>query len=253
MSEQSDAPLHSVDIACDIIEALSQSDGIRVTALADKTGRSKSTVHDHLKTLEQNNLVVKEDAEYRLSIQILSLAQHVRNQVGNYNIIREELDELAAETGENAQFGIEEHGRVGYFYKTSGPKGVQTVSSVGAFQPMHSTALGKCILANLPEEQVDEIIDQYGLPAMTEETITNRDALFKELEQVRDQGYAVDDQENVLGLRCIGAPVIVEGEIFGAVSVSGPASRFDDTRLIDELAEQVKRTANVIELNSQYS
>lgn len=252
MPESTTGPLHSVDITCSVIAALKE-DTARVTELADRLDRSKSTVHDHLKTLERNDLVVKEGEEYRLSIRILDIAEHVRNQIGNYEIIRDELDDLAEETGENAQFAIEEHGGVGYFYKTRGNQGVQTVSSVGTFQPMHSTALGKAILANLPEDRVHEILDRHGLSSMTENTITDRENLFEELEQVREQGYAVDDEENVLGLRCVSAPVVGGDVIFGAVSVSGPSSRFSGDRLSEELPEKVKRTANVIELNSQYS
>jgi DNA-binding IclR family transcriptional regulator len=195
---------------------------------------------------------VKEDSKYRLSLQFLDIGSHVRNQFNNYDVIKEELDSLAKETNEVAQFGIEEHGKVSYLYKATGSQGVVTASSVGTTQPMHSTSLGKSILAYMPDEEVRQVLDQCGLPEQTENTITEREELSTELEEVRKQEYAKDDQENVTGLRCIGAPVIGKDGVFGAVSVSGPSSRINDKRFEEELPIAVKSAANVIELNSKF-
>lgn len=252
MSSQSET-IRSVQITCDLLDKLQELDGAGVTELADEMNHSKSTIHSHLATLLEHRLVVKEGAQYRLSLRFLDIAQHVRDQIGTYDVIRDELESLTDATGEVAQFGIEEHGVVSYLYKATGSRGVETASSVGTSQPMHSTALGKSILAHVPEERVDEIVDHHGLPARTRNTITDRDDLFDELETVRAQGYAIDDEENVEGLRCVAAPVLEDGSPFGAVSISGPASRFDGKVLREELPTSVTRAANVIELNSKFS
>lgn len=245
--------IDSVSITIRIIEALQEKNKAGVTELASYLSHSKSTIHSHLATLEENRLVVKEGSEYRLSLRFLDIGEHVRNQFNNYDIIATELDKLAEETGEVAQFGIEEHGRVSYAYKTIGDRGVETASSVGTQQDIHSTALGKSILAHLPEEDVADIIDRQGLRRNTENTIVDRGELLDELEETRERGYAIDDEENVLGLRCIAAPVMNDDEIFGAVSVSGPSSRLSGDTFTDDLPTTVMRTANVIELNSKFS
>ena len=252
MSKSHRPTLRSVNITCEIVEKLKELNGVGVTELAKELDRSKSTIHDHLTTLEDNQLVVYESGSYRLSLWFLDAAAQIRGQFGNYEAIENELESVVEETSEIVQFGIEEHGRVSYLYKAVGEHGVETASSVGTQQPMHSTSLGKAILAYLPRDRVEEIFDRHGLPQRTENTITEREALFHELEEVRERGYAVDNEENVLGLRCIAAPVMDDDEVFGAVSVSGPSSRISDDILTNELLTLVKRAANVIELNSKF-
>ncbi len=245
--------IRSVEIAFSIIDALERRDGAGVTELADRLDHSKSTIHSHLRTLEELEYVVRKGDEYRLSLRILGMAEHVRDQVGNYEVIREEVESLAEETGEIAQFGIEEHGQISYLYKASGERAVETASSVGAQQPIYATALGKTILAFLPPEHIDEIVDSVEFVAHTPHTITSREELYDEIETIAERGYGIDDEENIAGLRCVAAPVKNESEILGAVSISGPKSRFTDDRIHDELPEFVTRAANVIELNTKFS
>jgi DNA-binding IclR family transcriptional regulator len=253
MSKNSPRTIHAVHITCNIIDMLQELNGAGVTELANRLGHSKSTIHSHLRTLEDHHLVVREESGYRLSLRFLDVSSHVRAQFGNYDIIKNELDNLAEETGEVAQFGIEEHGQVSYLYKVAGAQGVETASSVGTQQSIHSTSLGKAILAYLPDERVNEILDEMGMPRKTENTITDRTEFFEELERVRSQGYATDDEENVDGLRCIAAPVMGNESVLGAVSVSGPSSRFSGEVFTEELPSVVKRAANVIELNSKFA
>lgn len=252
MAKSAPRTIHAVRISCNIVKALQELNGAGVTELANHLGHAKSTIHSHLRTLDEQHLVVREGGQYRLSLQFLNIAAHVRDQFGNYHIIQNELENLAEETGEVAQFGIEEHGRVSYLYKVRGEQGVETASSVGTHQCIHSTALGKAILSHLPEETVETILDERGLPAKTDHTITSRADLFDELDAIRDCGYAVDDEENVSGLRCIAAPVMGNEGVLGAVSVSAPSSRFSGDIFTEEMPTVVRRAANVIELNSKF-
>lgn len=224
-----------------------------VTELATELDHSKSTIHRHLETLEKNKLVVNDDGTYRLSLRFLNIAANVREHFQNYDIVKRELENLAENTGEVAQFGLEEHGKVTYLYKTSGTQGVSTASRVGSQQPMHSTALGKTILAHAPQLTVNQILDRHELTSQTEKTITNRADLFEELEQIRQRGFALDDEENVTGLRCIGAPILHDDVVLGALSVSGPSSRIEGDLFREKLPREVKRSANIIELNSKFT
>lgn len=245
--------IRSVRIAFSIVEKLQERDGITVTELATELGHSKSTVYSHLRTLEDLEFVVREGDGYRLSLRTLGMAEDVRDQVGNYDIIRDEVDKLAAETGEVVQFAIKEHGTVSYLYKTAGESAVETASSVGDRQPLYSTGLGKTILAFLPPDRIDEIVADCDFAPRTPKTITDPDELYAELERIAERGYGIDDEENVEGLRCVAAPVKSDDRILGAISLSGPSSRFTDDRLHGELADSVRRAANVIELNTKFS
>jgi DNA-binding IclR family transcriptional regulator len=143
---------------------------------------------------------------------------------------------------------VERDGKAVYLDKAIGDHAIQTYARVGTYSHLHCLASGKAILANLPEERVEEIITAHGLPAKTENTLTTREELFDELGEIRDQGYAINNSEAISGSRSIGAPVIVEDEVHGAVCVSGPANRISIPQMEDEIVKNVLSAANEIEL-----
>lgn len=245
--------IRGVNISYRILEAIRELDGAGISEIASAVDHSKSTVHSHLATLEENEMVVAEGDRYRLGLRFLDFAGEAREQIGNYDIIKKELDATAEQTGEVIQFGVEEHGRVKYLYKASGERAVVTASRTGSASPVHSTGLGKAILSVLPEERVHEILDRHGLPKQTPHTITDREELLDVLEEARERGYAIDDEENLEGIRCVSAPVQGDETVFGAVSFTGPSRRFTRERLEEEFADVVQETANVIEINTKYS
>ncbi len=195
--------IRSVQIAFNIIDLLQEEAGIGVTRIADELGHSKSTVHSHLRTLEERRIIVREGDGYRLGLRFLNVASHVRDQIGNFDIVQKEVDSLAEETGEIVQFGVEEYGMVSYLHKAQGEHAVETLSRVGTQQPMYSTSLGKTILAYLPPERIEEIAAAMEYEPKTANTITGPEELFEELETIREQGYGIDDEENINGLRCV--------------------------------------------------
>jgi IclR family KDG regulon transcriptional repressor len=245
--------IRSVEISFDIVDVLQENGGVGVTELAEELDHSKSTIHSHLQTLERRKILVREGDGYRLSLRILDMANRVRDQVGNYEVIRDEVDALADETGEIAQFGLPEHGEVSYLYKTSGERAVETASRVGTQQPMYSTALGKTILAYLPDERTDDIVAETDFETLTPKTIASAGELYDDLERIRERGYGIDDEENFEGLRCVAAPVTNGEAVLGAVSITGPSSRFTMDSIHDQYADEVQRAANVIELNTKFA
>lgn len=119
----------------------------------------------------------------------------------------------------------------------------------GMRMQLHATASGKAILAHLEEARVSEIVEQYGLPAMTKNTISNHVDLESDLEIIRDQGYAISREESIEGLYSIASPVVDDdGELRGAICVYGPIGRLKESR-IEEISELVIQTANVSEMN----
>ena len=245
--------LRTVSRAFGVIRALEELDGAGVTELADHLGVSKSVVYNYLATLRENKFVVKEGDTYSLSLQFLLVGEYVRNQNMLYRVAKPEIETLAEETGEYAHLSTEQHGLSVNLYKVKGEKAVGSDYQTSKLQRpdyLHFSATGKSILAHLSRERVEEIVDRYGLKRKTENTITDRDALFAELEEIRERGYAYNDEEEIEGLRAIGAPIRNRhGRVLGSLSVSGPINRMNEKQYHDTIVEKVTNAANVVEVN----
>lgn len=237
-----------------VLEALKELDGAGVTELANELGLPKSTVHSHLATLREHEYVCKDGDTYSVGLRFLEFGEYIRAQKKIHEVARPEVENLADETGELANLAVEEHGRAVYLYRAKGKQAVNLDTFPGMRVPLHCTALGKVILANLPDERVEEVVNRHGLPERTPNTITDEQTLREELAAIRERGYAFDDEERLLGLRCVAAPVARnEDDVVGAVSVSGPTSRVKGERFTDEIPELLLNAANVIEINMTYS
>lgn len=237
----------------DILEQLHEENGCRITEIAESLGIAKSTAHRHLTTLEQKKYVFKENDVYFLGLKFLKMGEDARTRKDYYTLAEPIVEEIAETTGERAQFLVEEHGKAVYLYRSVGEHGVQTEASIGTRIDLHSTASGKVILAYLPEDRVVEIIEEQGLTPRTNQTITETDALFEELEEIRKRGYSYNDQESVEGLRGLSVPVTdLSDHIIGALSISGPTQRMKGERFREDLPELLLGFANELELNITY-
>ena len=254
-SDQGESPrtLKTVERSAQILDVLEALDGAGVTELAARLDMSKSSAYHYLATLRQQHLVVKRGDQYELSLQFLLLGEYVRNRNRLYKYGKDEVEALAESTGEYANLFTEQHGMGINLYKVRGSDAVGSGYQTNKLQRpdhLHCTATGKAILAHLPEERVNEIIDQHGLPSQTVNTITDRAELKDELDTVRDQGFAYNDEEEVKGLRAVGAAVIDrDNNPLGSLSVAGPTSRLKGEQFEDELPETVLSAANLIEVN----
>jgi DNA-binding IclR family transcriptional regulator len=248
------ARVKAAKVSFEVVEALRELDGAGVSEVARHLDKPTSTVHDHLRTLEEEEYLVKEGNTFHVSTRFLQLGEHARDRKKAFEIAHPEVEELAEQTGEHANLMIEEHGLGVFLYKAVGSDAVQLDTHAGMRVPLQTTALGKSIMAHRPAEEVDAILDRHGLPQVTESTITDRDELFEQLEEIRERGYAYDDAERVKGMRCVAAPITDEdGRAIAAVSISGPKSRMRGDRFTEEVPELVLRTANVVEVNLTYS
>lgn len=249
--------LKTVETALDVIEALIDLDGASVTEVTEYVGRSKSTIHSQLSTLCEAGYLVKRNGEYRLSFQFLLLGEYVRNNSLLYQFGQTIADNLASQTGHYTHLFTAENGHGVNVYEAQGQQaGNYEYQSLKLQQrePLHVTAAGKVLLANYTEERVSDIIRLRGLDQWTTNTITDRDELFDELETIRDQGYAINDEEEIDGFRAVASPIRVGGdEVIGSVSVSGPLTYFSDEKIQDELPELVKSAAGMIEVEINMS
>lgn len=219
-----------------ILQHVRDMDGATLSDLAEELGRAKSTVHNHLATLTREGFLVRERRQYHIGLRCLEFGEHARNRKQLYKPIKIQVYRLAESTNEEVNFAIEENGRmytIEYVMGDANPSNPETGSqflTVGSKFDMHDSASGKAILAEYDAESVERIIDRYGLSATTENTITDEEELFEELERTRERGYATDDEELKRGYRGIAAPVKgPQNEVIGALSIGGPAYRFELT------------------------
>lgn len=247
-------PVRTVDRAFEIIEIVQELDGAGVSEVSDRVDIGKSAVHNHLNTLVNKEYLSKEGDEYHIGLPFLGLGAYARNRMEIYNAARHEVDNLADETGELANLLIEQNGRGTYLYQSKGENAVELDTYEGKRIRLHCTGLGKAILAFRPREEVEEILDTQGMPQITEQTIIDRKQFFAELEEIREQKYALDREERLMGLCCVAAPITTDQDrSIGAISVACPLHRVGDERFQEKLPNTVLETANVIELAYNYS
>lgn len=254
MATKSEDTVKSVETAVQIIEAVQEKGEVTVSELSQELDLSKSAVYKHLQTLRNERYIIKKDSNtYRIGLRFLNLGQKALQQRETYEVAKPELTSLAEETGEMANLMVEEAGFGVFIFKADSDQAVNLDTYVGKEVHLHTTALGKALLAFLPPEKVDAIIEQHGLPQITENTITNREELKECLTTIRERGYAFDEGERLEGLRCVATPILdTEDQPIGAISVSGPASRMQGERFSEELPTKLKRARNIIELNILY-
>lgn len=248
------AHVKSLGTGFEIVTALEAFGEAGVTDLANETGIAKSTVHDHLQTMVDHEYVNKHGSTYTLGLKFLTHGGRKRDEMDLYRVARPEIRDLANNTGELVNLVTEEHGLGVYLDLKRGDNAVSLDSYLGKREYLHSTAVGKTILANRPDEFVEQVIEKHGLPAVTQNTLTTADELVDQLETVRSRGYAIDQEEQLRGLCCVAAPITDENDYaLGAISISGPKNRIRGDRLETELADRVTQVANVVEVNLAYS
>jgi DNA-binding IclR family transcriptional regulator len=236
----------------DILTELHAMGEATLTELADRMDIPKSTAHIHLNTLRKGNFVVRDGDRYRLGLQFLEYGYDVRESIELYHKARSQVEAVAEETGELVNLMVEENGYGRYIYATIENDGVRLRTDPGRRVHLHTTGLGKTILAYLDEDRVEEIIDKRGLPADTDQSITDREELFATLEEIRDREFAYDEEEHMRGIGCIAVPLRNDEEVFGALSVSGPINRIRNDSFRENAVESLRDAKGVIELNMEY-
>ncbi|WP_435182518.1 IclR family transcriptional regulator [Halobellus sp. EA9] len=244
--------IQSDETLFDIVELLRERDGAGVTEVAEGLDIAKSTAHGHLTTLTDRGYVVKRGREYHLGLKFFEYGQYVRGQLEIFQSGMAAADRLEAATDEMAWLIAHQNGKLIYVYGRAGDNDINVNALLGTREHMHCNSGGKAILAHLPDETVRWILDQHGLPARTENTITDRGRLFEELERIRDRGYALNLAEDLEGIHAIGVPLIVDGEVQGALSVAGPAHRMSKERCETEVIDHLQAATDEIDLSLAY-
>jgi DNA-binding IclR family transcriptional regulator len=237
----------SVTRAFDLIGLIEAAEprGATLAELAGEAPMAKSSVLRYLTTLTEIGAVRRDEAgRFRLGLRLVELAGGLLENDDLRSIAEPLLHDLVAVSGETVHLGVRTGADVVYIAKVESKASVRLVSRIGSRVPIHCSAMGKAILAHLPE---DERAPVFGsLQGRTPNTITSPKALASELDRVRERGFSIDDEENELGVRCVGAAVTASsGEPLGAISISGPAVRVSLKRT-GELGPRVIETANEV-------
>lgn len=218
----------SVFRAIKILEWLGgHKEGLTVTDISRELDFPKSSTHEILATLEQENLIVKDYANrYFLGLKLFELGSIAQLDLEIRRIARPFLKRLNEELDETVHLTVLDGNEVLYVDCLESSKRLRTYSVLGVRAPLYCTSVGKAILAFQEKETLESILNSMTLEKFTENTITDTSFLMDELNTTTQRGYAVDNMEHEEGLRCVGAPIRNHaGKVFAAISVSGPSQR----------------------------
>ena len=211
----------------------------------------KSTVHHILYTFLPHDYVAKdpETRKYSLGFKFLEIGMRILDNIDIRRIARRYLRELHDECKEAVHLAILREGKVIYIDKIDTPGGLSLATYIGFATDPHAAAGGKVLLSELSSREIASIYQDGPLKVYGKNTITNLDQLLGELSKVKDQGYAIDDEEYYEGVRCVAAPIRAGGEIAAALSITGSIFTMTMERIHGELKELVMRKAG--EISSQ--
>src|SRR6266700_2547209 len=242
-------PATAVERALSILEAAAQRrEGLTNAEISRKLGIPKSSASYILRTLEKRSYLRREaeTGRYRLGLKILSLGGDAQANLDIAGVALPFMRALVERIHLTVHLAVLDQGEAVYIEKVEAPGFFKVNTWVGRRMFLHSTSVGKCLLAWLPKNEVEALVRQQGLKKRTPKTITTMTRLLADLEHVKDEGYAVDDEENSLGARCLGSPVFdTIGNVTAALGASGTLTQVDEASM-PRLAEAVKETARRI-------
>lgn len=240
----------SVEKVFQIIEIMAHSrEPLRLQEIAMKVEMPASTTLRLINTLMSCGYANQDSntLKYSLSLKFMQIGSFVSSQTSIRDIAHPHLLELSKKCKESVCLAIEQDMEVVYLDVIDGPDGILKITQrIGKIAPMHSTGVGKLMLLNYDLKQLGNMITAKGLVALTPNTITTKDELLKELEKIKDQGYALDNEECELGARCLSAGIKdYTGKNIAGISVSGPTTRMT-MDYIDAIKNTVMDTAKKI-------
>jgi IclR family acetate operon transcriptional repressor len=246
--EQNNAILATVTKALYLLDVISRSrNGLSLTEIADMLDLPKSSVIRYLKTLEQQDYIERDDLtqHYYLGSTPLRLVSQDSRQGDVRRAAFPMMLKLREASGETINLAVPMHNKVVYVETLQSPHPVRTVRQIGEESPLHSTAVGKAVMAWLSPEHL-ESLRSYPLEQYTENTITVWPTLLRELEKIRQQGFAIDDREGHREFRCVASPIFdYRSQVVASIAVSAPANRFSIEQALD-LGPEVAAAANKI-------
>lgn len=230
----------------DVLETLADSRPATLGEVASRTGMPKTTAFRLLATLQARGFVERTpDGTFRPGLRLIQLAQVTHAAADLRRVAQPSLVRLHDLTQDTVNLAIWRDRAVLYLEVLASPRPLRFVEAPGSTAPVHATALGKAIAAQLPEVELVAILKETGLPRFTPRTITAVPRLLLELRKIRERGYAIDRQEQDVGAVCIAAPIFDAHGIVGAVSIAAPTARMDGRRLAGLIPELLDACAGI--------
>jgi IclR family pca regulon transcriptional regulator len=235
-----------------ILEAFSeQSPGLSLTEIASTVGLGKSTVFRFVYTLEKLGYLDRdpETKRYRPGLRVLRLGFAVLNNLEMPQIAQPYLKALSAQCGETTNMTIRDGKEIVYVVRNKTQQVISVNLQLGSRLPVYCTSMGKAQLLDLSQDELRDLLGEGPYPVMGPNTLTTLDALVIELDKIRQQGYAINDEEMAVGLRSVAAPVReADGQVVAAINISVPSARVSRQEMEMALAPMVVETAHQISL-----
>lgn len=229
--------VQSIDRALNLLEILSDHDkGLGLIDLSERSGLSKSTVHRLLNTLSENGYVKQNEdsGKYLLTMKLFHLGSKNVEKMDILKLSRPYLEKLRDLSGEVVHLVLLDGNEIIYIDKVESENTIRMYSNIGKKGTLYSTSVGKAIMAYLSDEEIRKIWDSIKIEAFTEYTITDFKEFMKEINEIRKAGYAMDREENELGVRCLGSAILdYTKRPVAAMSVSGPVQRMTEEKVSD--------------------
>lgn len=248
------SPASAVERALNILEAAAQRrEGLTNAEISRKLGIPKSSASYILRTLEKRSYLRRESetGRYRLGLKILSLGSDAQANLDIADVALPFMRVLSEKIRMTVHLAVLDQGEAVYIEKVEAPGFFKVNTWVGRRMFLHSTSVGKCLLAWLPKQEIEGLVKTQGLKKRTPKTITSITKLLADLEHVKHSGYAVDDEENSLGARCLGAPIFDStGSVTAALGASGTLTQTDEPdmpRIIEALKETARRISRQLQ------
>ena len=254
MAVAENSPATAVERALNILEAAAQRrQGLTNAEISRKLGIPKSSASYILRTLEKRGYLRREaeTGRYRLGLKILSLGGDAQSNLDIAEIALPFMRTLSEKIHMTVHLAVLDQGEAVYIEKVEAPGFFKVNTWVGRRMFLHSTSVGKCLLAWLPKHDIESMVKQQGLKKRTPRTITSITRLLSDLEHVKQSGFAVDDEENSLGARCLGAPIFDSmGNVTAALGASGTLTQTEEAnmpRISDALKETARRISRQLQ------
>ncbi|MDN3525066.1 IclR family transcriptional regulator [Halomonas sabkhae] len=232
-----------------LLELLAGSpNGLALSEVAEESGLAPSTTHRLLQALQSQGYVTQDNelGVWKVDVKTFRIGNSFLEARDFIGTSRPFLRRLTAQTGETSNLGIRDGGTAVFLAQCESPQMMRMITRLGSRAPLHASGVGKALMAWLPEDEIERILEEQGLASITNCTLNDTAALYASLAEVRQRGYACDREEHAVGLHCVAACIHNEhGTPLAAISVSGPMARIPEPRLL-ELGELVRETAHDI-------
>ena len=245
--------IQSVDRAFDVLQVLAFGEGMTLSEIASELDQSPATIYRVLSTLEAREIVEITQSSQRWNVGPTAF-QIGASFLRRSNVVersRPVMHDLMMQIGETANLGIEKSDTVIFISQVETHESIRAFFPPGTQSPMHASGIGKALLAYYDQDRIEHLLKNNTVERFTEKTITDPDALLKELALIRQQGFALDDEEKTTGMRCIAAPIFnFYNETIAGISVSGPTHRISISD-VKEISILVKQAAETLSYNQR--